>query len=58
MRIQLVNLWGGMSDWTISLLPMIVINKDGKLVELGLVLLTFGIVIEFGSNNINKEKKQ
>lgn len=47
-----------MSDWTISILPMIVINKDGKLVELGLVLLTFGIVIEFGSNNINKEKKQ
>lgn len=58
MGIQLVNLWGGMSDWTISLLPMIVINKDGKLVELGLMWLTFGIVIEFGSNNINKEKKQ
>ena len=58
MRIEFVNLWVGTDNFTISLLPMIAINKDGKLTELGLMWLTFGMVLEFGSNNINKEKKQ
>ncbi len=58
MAIQFVILWGGMNDWTISLLPMIVINRNGNLTEIGLMWLTLGMVIEFGSNNKNKEKKQ
>ncbi len=58
MRFEFINLWGGTDNFTISLLPMIVINHDGKLTEIGFMWLTLGMVIEFGSNNENKEKKQ
>lgn len=53
MRIGLMNLWNGTSDFTVCLLPMLAINHDQTLTEVALVWLTFGIVIEF-----NKKEKE
>lgn len=54
MRIGLMNLWNGTSDFTVCLLPMLAINHDHALTEVALAWLTFSIVIEFN----RKEKKQ